>query len=104
MPARTAFHPGSSHTRHGHRGTPARVQRRAPNANDLTSSAHDGSMEVHDPAGEPFRVASRDRLIPRQRGGEQTPRVSFEVVLALAIVIACMCGAMAVGAAFTIQI
>lgn len=58
------------------------------------------------PAEEQFRVASRDRLIPRQQRGEvpDPPRVSYEVILALAIVLACMCGAMAVGAAFTLQV
>jgi hypothetical protein len=56
-------------------------------------------------AAEPFRVASRDRLIPRQRdGAPEEPRVSYEVILAVAIVVACMCGAMAVGAAFTLQV
>jgi hypothetical protein len=107
MPARTAFHLGSPNTRRGHRGPPARTQRRTPGST-VTASLEptaDGSADLHDPAGEPFRVASRDRFIPRRRRPRQAPpRISFEVLLALAIVIACMCGAMVVGAAFTIQI
>ncbi len=111
MPARTAFHPGSHRSR---RGGPAHAQRGGPEARGTTPEAAEPSVEVVDlptdevgaPADdEQFRVASRDRLIPRQRDDEQLPpRISFEVLLALAIVVVCMVGAMAVGAAFTLQV
>lgn len=86
MPVRSADPPGP-----GPAGRPRR-RHAAPRADD-------------DPSVETFRVASRDRLIPRQReGAPGSPRISYEVVLAVAVVVACMCGAMVVGAAFTLQV
>lgn len=90
MPVRSAYQQGESR-RHARRGVP------------------DGPPQAPTPAPAPadeqFRVASRDRLIPRQRAeSPDAPRVSYEVILAVAIVVACMCGAMAVGAAFTLQV
>lgn len=97
MPVRSANPPGP---RHGQQRSPGR--RSTPGR----SGARQGPDDAHPgPAPEPFRVASRDRLIPRQRDGVPAePRVSYEVILAVAIVVACMCGALAVGAAFTLQV
>ena len=97
MPVRSAFPPGSR--------TPRRHARRGPEAAEhhpRTPEPAPGAPA----AEEPFRVASRDRLIPRQRGEvlPDRPRVSYEVILALAIVVACMCGALAVGSAFTLHV
>ena len=107
MPARTAIHPGSANPRRSKRTAPAHAQRRGPvpRAADPFEPDANSSAELPGDAGEQFRVASRDRLIPRPRDGQQTPpRISFEVLLALVIVVACMCGALAVGAAFTLQV
>ena len=92
MPVRSANPPGP-HSR--------RRARRRPES----AKAPGGAEPVARVAAEPFRVASRDRLIPRQRDGVPVaPRVSYEVILAVAVVVACMCGALAVGAAFTLQV
>lgn len=92
MPVRSANPPGPRSRRRARR-RPDRAK--APRRGDPAGRV----------AGEPFRVASRDRLIPRQRDGVPVaPRVSYEVILAVAIVVACMCGALAVGAAFTLQV
>jgi hypothetical protein len=94
MPVRSAFPPGPRESR--------RHARRDPGSAPTPPRAAE-QKGVH---AEVFKVASRDRIIPRQRDGAapEPPRVSYEVILALAIVVACMCGALAVGAAFTLQV
>jgi hypothetical protein len=104
MSARTAFHPDQPSTRRARRGVPAHRAPGPPASAWRPATAADEPPDL-DPAGRPFRVASRDRLIPRQRGEQRLPpRVSFEVLLALAIVVLCMCGALAVGAAFNLEV
>lgn len=112
MPARTAFHPWSDGTRRAsRRGTAVRSHRRTagpevvglpePIGTDIDAESRQQASED----SEQFRVASRDRLIPRQRDGQPvSPHISFEVLLALAVVVACAFGALAVGAAFTLQV
>jgi len=105
MSARTAFHPDQPNTRRPRRGVPAHRAPGPPASSWRPAAADDPPAAGLDPAGKPFRVASRDRLIPRQRGEAGTPpRISFEVLLALAIVALCMWGALAVGAAFNLEV
>jgi hypothetical protein len=100
MPVRSAYRPGSGSSRRRARRHAA-PPRSAPDAGPFRAEPRPAEPL----RAEPFRVASRDRLIPRQReGAPDEPRVSYEVILAVAIVVACMCGAMAVGAAFTVQV